>query len=242
VQINVVNLKVLSDRRLLRQLAVFITIKSKYKNGCIYKYTQESLAAKTGISRSAIRSYVKFFLDNGWCELHENKKTKSINLCFKGLGKLDKEPKRILADIKKGTTKELIQQFQLLILKHKQAQFNRVKELSADLNTPTNFKVLQNAKKMAKKYNYNVAKLPPRNARLKMSIKSIAKWLNCSAGKAVEVLNSLRVKGLITIIKCRNLIGKSHIKAQIDRWLADNKNSFCVRGYVIQVSCNEYIF
>ncbi len=242
MQINVVNLKVLSDKGLLRHLAVFITIKYKYRNGCIYKYTQESLSQKTGISRSAIRKYVKFFLDNGWCELHKGEKSPNISLVFKGLGKFDKEPKRVLADIESNGIKNLIQQFQLLILKHKQAQFNRVKELSAEINTATNIKCYKSAKKMAKKYNYNVDKLPPRNAKLKMSVKSIAKWLNCSVGKAVKVLYDLRFKGLITIIKCRNVIGKSHIKAQIDRWLADNKNSFCVKGRVIQVSCNEYIF
>lgn len=236
MQINVVNLKVLSDKGLLRHLAVFITIKSKYRNGCIYNYTQESLASKTNISRSAIRKYVKFFLDNGWCRIADG------NLCFNGLGKLDKEPKRVLADVKAKGTKELIQEFQLLLLKHKQAQFNRIRSLGNEINTPTNIKAHKSAIKMVRKYGYNKSKLPPESAKLKMSIKSIAKWLNCSVGKTVAVLDRLRTKGLISITKCRNVIGFSHIEARIDKWLADNENSFCVRGWVIQVSCNEYVF
>lgn len=227
----------MSDSGQLRKFATFIYIKSQFKNSCVYKYTQQSLSEKTGISRSAIRKYVKFFLDSGWCRLDHG------NLIFNKMRVLDKNEKRIISDVKiRIGIKELIIDLQLLLLKHKQAQFNRIVRLGIEIKDPKSIKPHQSANRIVKKYGYNVDKLPSERAKLQISIKKLSEWLNCSVGKVSQLLKSLQKRGLISITKVRNIVGYSKTFEGAKALLNMNENSYYSRGYIVKVSCNYYNF
>jgi len=237
VEVNVLNIKSMSDKGLLRELAVFMFIKSQFKNSCVYDYTQQSLSDKTGISRSAVRKYVKFFLDNNWCRIHKG------NLVFTGLKNFDDNKKKIITDLKiRIGIKELIVDFQLLLLKHKQAQFNRMSDYRRDLNNPSNVSQYKAALKAVKKYGYDKDKLPDANARLQISIKKLSEWLNCSVGKASMIIKKLQKRGLISVIRCKQTIMKTMCPNTIKALLSVHKGSYYRNGYVTKVCCNFYSF
>lgn len=55
-----------TDEILLRRYAVWLKMKGIHVNGRIYNYSDYKFSKQSGLSRTMVRKYIKFFIDNGW--------------------------------------------------------------------------------------------------------------------------------------------------------------------------------
>ena len=112
MKIGITTIQLMMDQNSgLRQYATFLYLKSLFKKGCFYNYTHDGFAEKSGMSRSAVRKYIKIFLDKGWCRKHGK------NLMFKGLKHYRKSGFNKTFILKSKTVKGIIKEFYYIILK-----------------------------------------------------------------------------------------------------------------------------
>lgn len=219
----------------LRYLAAFLLFKSKYSNSCVYDYTENSLAQKTGLSRSSVRKYIKYFVSRGYVHYHGK------NLVFNKLKDVDGIDHKDLTIIEpRGLT--ITQITRILykeLLKRRQRGFEFARQLNRDLTTAC-YKTQRRAKILKKRLNRE-KKLPGENDDLCLSFKSLAALLNCSKSKAHGIINHF--KRDFAIVSSQKVVLAKGISRNVARvLLMDNPGAFFYNGAVIKNSCNKYFF
>lgn len=237
LDINKINLIAIAKSGRLKDLSAFLYLKSFYSNSCVFNYTQKSLAEKSGLSLSAVRKYIKSFLNSGWCKMHGK------NLLFVKLNKFDHNKKKVIVKFEiADSIKQIFKDLQLLVLKNKQNQFNRYKQLSLDLHTPQNLNSYKAAQRTVKRKNIDVDKLPGEKDLMSISMSKIASMLGCSVGSAHNRIKELKKSNSILCVNGRKEIIKTSNMNQVKVLLEDIPNSYYHNGYVMAVSCNKYRF
>lgn len=224
----------LAENKSVKELAAFIHLKSLFESSCIHNYTQKSLAEKSGLTVGRVRKYMKFFLKIGWCY------TKYGHVWFKKMGKIDTIKKKHTAKLELNDFKTLYDDLLHLILKSKQNQFNRLKELRSDLRNPHPV-IKRRAERKVVKFGIRERSLPCAGDFLKMSMKTISKLLGLSVGSAANLIRRLKTKGLIFCITSRKTVfssTKAIIKANIDQF----SKSYLHGNNLVVVECNKYRF
>ena len=130
-------------------MAVFIKLKSLYKNSCVYGFSYRSLSAKSGISINTLKKTIKFFLDKGWCRMH------GFNLVFEKIYRVDDTNKkgvhvRFNLD-KKHDYKYILKVLRLSLVKACGERFEFVKKISSDYIKPETLSDYKKAKAVVKR-------------------------------------------------------------------------------------------
>lgn len=226
-----------------KELAVFLHLKSKFINSCIYNYTQQSLADKTGFSRSFIKKYISFFLKEKWAFMHGD------NLMLVKVSKIDRSnKKKILIDIDtSGTYKDILERLQYEYLKHKAAQAEWYSKLCRDLKQMSLNEAKAKEKKISKKVPYlkirhKASYGESGNDKFRVSFSMLAKWFKCSVGKAHSIIKKLCRTGFIDYTVRYLTVKAKNAKEAKQRLINDPKSFYTNRGYVCRVACNEYVF
>lgn len=237
LDINKINLIAITNSGRLKDFAAFLYLKSIYSNSCVFNYTQKSLADKSNMSIASVRKYIKSFLNSGWCKIHGK------NLVFVKLNKFDHHKKKMLFKFSVANNiKQIVKDLQLVILRNKQSQFNRYKQLGLDLYTPPNLQSYKTALKTVKRRGIDVKKLPGEKDLMTISMSKIASLLGCSVGSAYNRIKELKKSNSIFCVNGRKEIIKTSNMIQVKVLLEDIPNSYYHNGYVIAVSCNKYKF
>ena len=204
----------------------------------MFDYSLDKISSDVGCSTNTSRSYLKRFKERGWVRDH------SGNLMFVAPRKFNDNIKnaRLIKFKVEGDVKKIQDDLYLLFLKHKQSQFDRVKRLAREIKTPTNSREHKAALRMTKKNNYSVDNLPDQNAKFRVSIKTIADWFNCSVGKACQIINRLKLHGLIRVEKSYQVLTRMRDKKIVAAFLNANPGSYFNGKCVIRVACNQYQF
>lgn len=188
------------NRKELKDLAAFCYFKFLYKNGCIYNYNSQKLSYKSKYSASFIRKMMKRFLDKGWCRMHGN------NLIFNKLKSFNGSEAQVEVkdkiNIKGKTIKEIISFLELQIIRLHDSRFSRIKKLKRDL-VSNKAKIRHRAEDYAEsigiRTDEQIAKLPNETDKLILCNKKLSRVLNCSSGKASNVVKKLERMGLIEV-------------------------------------------
>jgi len=237
--INLIHAKELAEAGLLKEYAMFLYMKSGFKNSCIYNYTQQGLSIKFNISRPAVKKHISLFLKMGWCRLHGN------NLIFNKLKNIDsnKHKQRFVLEISEtGKVKEIVYNLRLKILHLLQSNFNKLKKLRFDYNHAKDSRTLNAAKRLLRRIGSNLKSLPSQNEQLKISMNYFAKMFNCSIASAHGIVASFKKNGDVQCIGgLRKYIMTSSDPAIIKGALC-NAGYYYRNGNVYKSECNQYIF
>lgn len=146
----------------LKQLAVFIKLKSLFKNGCVYNCSYKRLSRISGISINVLKQCINFFKAKGWCRVHGK------NLIFEKIKNVDfGSQKRLekLILIKKENYRDVIKRLKLIAVKSVSNGFEYIKKLSRDYNEPTRLEDYKVAKAHVMKFG-----LSPINENVNFSV------------------------------------------------------------------------
>jgi len=177
-----------------RKYATFLYLRQHFKKGCFYNYTHDSFSAESGLSKSTVRKYIKFFINAGWCYKH------SGNLMFKGFKHFKDRGFDKTFILKSKTVNGILKEFYYIILKIKQGQFNKLKSVGRAIKTARSPKKLRRIDGFLEKFNLKERNLPSQNDTLKISSIGLSKMFMCSKSKANRIVNSLN-KSKVSIIK-----------------------------------------
>jgi len=248
LRINPQVIKVISDEGDLRLLAVFLRLKSEFKNSCIYNSTDSKLAGILKVSRQTAGRLRKQLELKGWAKYHNN------NLMLLKVSEISREyvchnPEKfskkanVYLECKNKTVKELETYLRYLIIKHKEVNKNFLLELSHDLNNPKKVKEYKKLLKQAHKYNIQGDPQGESDYRLQISYKGIAKLLKCSVGSAYNIVRKFARKSLLHIDKKKQIL-LSNIPEHIwNDYLSpkkEYKNCIYSYGHIIKIYCNKY--
>lgn len=224
----------------LTHLSVFIYLKGLRKNSCIFNYNPAALSAKTGLSESSIRKYIKFFLKKGWCRMDGE------NLIFNKINKIGWQMCQSTCKINSKTVKEIKRELYLNLIKHKVDQSKWYTQTCLDLQYGGEIKKKQLnrminkwEKRTGKRFS-NVKGLSMLNEigdkkGFKLSFRKIAQWLHVGIATAHKVINDLKKHKMIDVMS-------GHI-AYSERRLAVADGMFVSKkGNSVKVDCNRYVF
>lgn len=223
---------------------MFLFLKAHFlsKSSCCYEYTPEKIASIIDVSPNTARSIISRFIKYGWCRKHRGFKGRFKNLIFIHTGKFQDNVKdSLLINFKiKGGCSDILDSLYLVLLRLKQAQFNKIKQSAHDVKYPTNLHAFKEATRFLKTKNFG--SLPDKNAKLQISIKTIAEWFNCSVGKASQIIKRLRQSKQIIVEGCRQIIATFKDKKLASAFIDLNSGCYYSGIHVIKVSCNYYQF
>ena len=233
--INTRGLKLLADSNLLKEFAVFLYLKSLYSNSCIFNYTQSSLAAKSKLPLSSIKSNVKLFIDSGWCRMHRG------NLIFNKVKEFCHTKRITRKRIAITNPKQILDDLYKLILEHAEDKFKILTKISADLLS-SHPKIRRSAEKKADRLNLDINKLPGASDLISLSMKKISQLLGVSVGKAASIIKRFKTDGSIWCVTERKVITDPWIKWKPKTWLEYNTGHYYHNGMLFKVCCNKYKF
>lgn len=238
LRVNMTNVQSMADNGLLKHYAVFLKLKSLNRKSIIFDYTQKKLSKVSGMSISAVRKYVKFFLENNWCRLHCG------HLVFNKLHSIDSNKQKLIKVLRTDRTiKEILTDLYLLILQKKQLQFDKFKKLKRDLSLSQNVYKSKKANALLDKLGLDANNLPNANDNIKLSINGMSKLFGgCSKGKAAGIIKALKLSGSVTCIAGKRTGFLMPNKQCAQAYLDSHKNCYYHNNTVWQVECNSYIF
>lgn len=218
-----------NDSGILRYYAAWLHFKRVFVNGCFYEST--NIASRVGLSRNTTKKYVKFFLDNGWASYHKGNFRLSGKHSLKLLYGV-----KLIRDVslkKYGTVTDILNSLRYSILDIKFKQFKYIQSNYRDLVNPRNIK----AYKAAKRKNIFFYPLQDESEHIALSYIKIAKMLNVSKSKAVQLIKEFS-KYLVKVPGVMVCLGKFHSRG-VDYIKG---NQFISKGNLYGVTCNKYEF
>lgn len=226
--------RIVSDDK-IRDFSTFLYLRSLFKKGCFYNYTQLSLSKESGISRTAIAKYIAKFKSYGWVRLHED------NLIFNGNKHFREDGFNKHVQISALNVKDIIQELKYIIIKHKLIQYETCKKAAhAIIMADTNPQVTIWAIRFQKKQKFNANKLFNQNEALKISHVKLAKMFNCSKATVNRTMKRMQKDGKIKISTFeRKVLAVTKNKYNIEE-LLQTKNRYYANGRVRSVVCNAY--
>lgn len=237
--------KIVADGR-IKDFSMFLYYRKKCSNKKFQfmGYTPDRFSEFVKSSRNTSESYIEKFKDYGWCREEFGFKKRFINLVFTAPRKFNKDDKKalLISFYVKGDQKQIEEDLYLLLLKHKQSQFDRIKKLSSEINAPKSSLEYRMALKIVKQNNYVVKNLPTQSAKFQVSVKKIAEWFNCSVGKASKIINRLKLKKIIVVEYSKQVLAKTTNKFLVNALLEKHKGSYYTGKFVVRVGCNGYCF
>lgn len=217
---------------LVKEFAVWLNLKSIYRNGCFYKYSMRSLEKKTGFSNTLIKKYIKKFMDLGWCRLH------SGNLSFVSLKRIGASTKRHRLEIVGASVREITLSLHHAILKREESQYHYKREKVNDFLNPgrNRHKEHRSAKRYFKKLGYEPTKIASETFHL--SLKTIGKMLGRSVSGAHRTIKALGSK--IKVGYSHKIMSKCFDKRYFDSDYY--KKCFVMGNTIYKVNANHYEF
>lgn len=244
MKLNIANLESYFTDSRSKDFAVFLSLKRLVarKSSCIYNYSPEKLALLMNVSPNTARSFVSRFIRYGWCRKHRGRYGRFKNLVFNSHIKSSQViPNSLIINFRiVGGVSEIHDALHLTLLKVKQSQFNKIKQSAQDIISPTNLGAYKSAQRLLKKKKYG--QLPDKNAKLQLSIKTIAKMFGCSVGKASQIISRFRKEGKIIVESCRQIVATFKDRKLAAAYLGEHPNCYYTGLHVIRVSCNYYQF
>lgn len=212
-------------------------MKSCFSNSCIYNYTQKSLAAKSGLTIGKVRKYVPFFIKMGWCRKHGK------NLVFNKVSTCYKAEKVIKAwFVIKRDIKAVFNDLTLLIFRHKQQGFERIRQIGRDIN---NSQISESERRRMNRIldglGLKTNDVPRGNDKMKLSIQTIAQTIGMSVGTAHALITNWKRSGDVWCESDREVMCFCNNK-KMAYMAAEQYGGFVMNGYVIRVGCNRYDF
>lgn len=123
----------------LLHLAVFMRLKSLFRNSCIYKATYANLSKRSGMSVSFLKRHIPFFKAKGWVRMHS--KTNMTFVKVKDIDNTDKKLNKTVLEFiieDKDTYKRILKKIKLLLVRISYNRFEYIKKLTTDLDNPQN--------------------------------------------------------------------------------------------------------
>ena len=240
IRLNTIFVEQLNDSSRLKHFAVYMKMKSLYKNSCVYRFSYQKLSIASGISVNVIKSSMKFFKENGWVRIHHG------NLVFEKISKVDDSGKgKIFLEInlvKDETYLDLVKRLRLFIVANQKRKFDYVKDIckkAGEYTLEMNYNVLKRAKRSYRKI---VTKEVPENQAFTMSNTKIGKLFGISKTAASKLMNWGLKKG-VCVLRYRYVIGSQKIIDTIKAIRSDNGLFWSKkeRQYILQRS-NEILF
>lgn len=175
------NVRVIEDAingNFLREVAVYVKLKSLFSNSCIYGATYKKLSKVSGISLSVLKECVPFFKEKGWIRVH------SGNMVFVSNWNLDHKREELKQVFKFKVSKcdsykIILKRLKVLLVKGISEKFEHCKKMWHDYNHAKNGIDLKKARRAFRKYmniNFPICE----NARFTMSNKKIGSLFNRS--------------------------------------------------------------
>lgn len=240
LDINLIHAKELAELGLLKEYAMFLYLKSKYPNSCVYNYSQKRISEKFNLSRTAVKKYIKIFLDLKWCRMHCG------NLVFNKLKNIDDNKQKILYNLEiseSGKIKEILHSLRLKILHVIQGQFDTLKKLRYDLIHAQHTSVISKAKRLLKRIGVKESKLPEASDQLTISMNKFAKMFKCSIGTAHNIMTRYKKSGeVLCIAGFRKQFKRTRNPQLINAILDKIKGTYYYDGIIYKTECNKYQF
>jgi transposase len=179
----------------LKLFSLFIKMKRRYKNSCVYGFSYRKLALKVGISVSSLQKCIPIFRRKGWISEHNG------NLVFKRIGLIDeakgKVVQRFYFDVNEKYT-DILKRLKLRLLQQKHDQFMFVKKVISEHNYSQVWKNAKWAMKMAKKHDIDTnSKIE--NKRFSITNKNIGKIIGKSKSSASRLVKWGNENGILKI-------------------------------------------
>jgi hypothetical protein len=222
---NIILIETLVNSNLERHYAVWLRLKHLHINSKIYNFSENKIAKQSGLSRTAIKKYINFFIENKWCKIVGN------DIVFISHNKL-----KYLYGIKefgnitiafKTQIKELISIIRYELFKDKQRKFIYIRNLRNDLNNPKTLISYKRAK--AKLKNSTKGEV---SENIKISTNKLGIIINKSASTASRLVKQMGA----TVISGRKTLCKFSKKVELPT------NCFQYKGLIIKSEANQYIF
>lgn len=186
------------DGNFLREIAVYVKLKSLFSNSCIYRATYANISKLSGVSVSVLKECIPFFKEKGWARMHDSNMI--LNKVFKLDGR-EKEWKQILQFkvLKSDSYKIILKRLKVLIIQGAYQRFEHVKKMWCD---NTNAKTDSDLKKARKAvFRYGPIKPISENTRFSMSNKKIGKLLGKSKSTGSRLMKWASQSGMATVEK-----------------------------------------
>lgn len=138
----------LQEEDSLRMLSVYVVLKAKFKNSCIYNSSYRNLSKVSGISITVLKKCIPFFKSKGWVREH------SGNMVFVPIKSIDTFKDKILLTLKINKNegyKTVLKKIKLLLLMSRHNRFEYVKKISRDYINPRNLKDYKKARRFVMK-------------------------------------------------------------------------------------------
>ena len=218
-----------NESGILRYYAAWLHFKRVFVNGCFYEST--NIASRVGLSRNTTKKYIKFFLDNGWASYHKGNFRLSGKCSLKLLYGV-----KLIRDVnlkRHGTLTDILNSLRYSILDIKFKQFKYIQSNYRDLVNPKNI----TAYKAAKRKSISFSMLQDESKHIALSYISIAKMLNVSKSKAVQLIKQfseylVKVPGVMACLGKFHRLGGDSIR----------HNEFIFKGSLYVVTSNKYEF
>lgn len=234
-----------------KELAVFLYMKSKFTNSCLFDFNYSRASSAFGVSRTAAKKYITLFLKNGWCNIHCG------NLVFKDTVSVAKA-EGIITDnpryddvwknkktkfIKTGSIKENVNEIRVWIIRQKYKGFDFLKKASLDCkySTPLGRKqriLYQRNLRTISRYGVSKDTFCNVEERFLIGFKKIAKHICASKSTAYRMMKLAAERGRIAY-KSGHLEFVSGLK---DDPLLTEGGYFVYRGILCKRHVNEYFF
>lgn len=238
-------IKQMIEDKNIRELAFLIKLKSLYVSGCVHNYSPFKLSKDSGISRNSVKKYVDFYLKNGYARIECD------NLIFTKFTKIEGKYKHgtifISAEL---SIKKIIALLHKEILCDKVRKFTYLQRTKKDSINPMGkgtLNKLKKAKKSLRNLGTDASKLPNALAKYTVSIKTIAKHLNCSVGKAQGIINTLCEGNLIKRITNYTILAQDSFSKKMNKnfkreLLSNNQGSWSTGSMIFKRKTNSYVF
>jgi predicted transcriptional regulator len=203
------------DHTLLRRYAVWLKLKYIYVRGRIYNYSLSKISALLGISRQAVKKYIDFFVNNGWC-FQSGK-----HLCFISHDKFKEyyniETKFGVNVNKDLSVKEIVSELRYSTLKVKQSQFNYIKNIENNLANPINNSLYKAAKRKAKKLSIKISdEVSNIQQNIKLSYKRLSDLVGASPSTAKRLVEQKVQEGRASVFKGERILLYRNVKTEFN--------------------------
>jgi hypothetical protein len=195
-------------------------------NSKVYNYSESKISKQSGLSRTAVKKYIDFYISNGWAKI------KGKDLVFISTNKLKYkygigQHGNISLPFKSKII-ELVKILRYELFKNKQRKFIYLKTLRNNLTNPTNLLEYKRAKSKLKSKNTEGEV----STGLKISTRKLGIVINKSASTASRLIKEMGA----TVITGKKII------ARFDRKVELPTNLFQYKGFILKSECNQYIF
>ena len=235
-----------------KELAVFLYMKSRFTNSCLFDFNYSKASSAFGVSRTAAKKYISLFLKNGWCKIHCG------NLVFKDTVSVAKAEGIITTNpryddvwknkktkfIKTGSIKDNVNEIRVWIIRQKYKGFDFLKKAALDCkySKPLGRKqriLFQRKLKMISRYGISKDTFCNVEERFFIGLKKIGSHISASTSTAYRTMKFASERGRIGY-KSGHLefMGPA---ADDDERLAKN-GCFVYRGILCKKHVNEYYF